>query len=263
MVRSRVTKALACLAAVSLTFSAQAREENLQDVPVAITAVNVEQLDASAIDELPTLRDIQSIAFAQPGESFTVRGLNSRVSLRNPIPNDTLIDGVRLSDMSIPDLERIEVLRGPQGTLYGRQDLPIKVGRNRDGVDLTNFTIPMDTAPGPIVLEFVPVGGNPYIHEANVYAFLNAWLDQDDLYSGQRAQFGYELAFGQGPGRITITINTAGPISYDKNGQPQQIRIDDRGNASVKGYIRALQGSPTGIPFAITPTFSNLALRKR
>lgn len=112
--------------------TAQKREENLQDVPISITAVSGEQLQHRSIDGLAGLNAIApNVMFREsPGAA-----LISRVSIRGSFPGQVAIygepsvglylNGVYLgksqgSVFDIVDIERVEVLRGPQGTLFGR-----------------------------------------------------------------------------------------------------------------------------------------------
>lgn len=112
--------------------TAQKREENLQSVPVAITA-----LDAGAIENL-ALTSVSDLNGAVPNlwivpqatspgnPSATIRGVNSNVALTNQDGGVAFyVDGVYIANnmgasLDVADIERVEVLRGPQGTLYGR-----------------------------------------------------------------------------------------------------------------------------------------------
>lgn len=109
--------------------TAQRRAERQVDVPIAITAVNTETLKAAGITTtaelgqvVPGLRLDLSGAFFQP----TVRGVGSAtagVGLTSNVA--TYIDGVYrpspfTTNFELGDLESIQVLKGPQGTLFGR-----------------------------------------------------------------------------------------------------------------------------------------------
>lgn len=107
--------------------TAQRREENLQDVPIAATAISGDQLNDKAVQRLADLQ------FAAPSVSITDQGLTQSVNLRGigiasgspAVANGVAqyIDGVFqppiLTASSFYDIASIEVLRGPQGTLVG------------------------------------------------------------------------------------------------------------------------------------------------
>jgi len=107
--------------------TAQRREENLQDVPIAATALSGDQLEGKAIQ---SLEDLQ---YAAPAVSITDQGLTQSVNLRGigiasgspAVANGvaTYIDGIFqppiVTSSSFYDIGSIEVLRGPQGTLVG------------------------------------------------------------------------------------------------------------------------------------------------
>lgn len=118
-----------------IVVTARRREERLLDVPVAVTALTGEQLEQrGALD----LTDIQSVS---PNTTLKdARGTNSTlaafirgVGQQDPVPGFEAGIGIYLDDvylnrpqaavLDIYDVERIEVLRGPQGTLYGRNTI--------------------------------------------------------------------------------------------------------------------------------------------
>ena len=112
-----------------IVVTANKRSERLQDVPIAIQAVTGAQL---AQNRIATTQDLQILSpslvynqlggFAQP----FLRGIGSDVSSPNVDPSvATYIDGAFLADSqstitNLLGVERIEVVSGPQGTLYGR-----------------------------------------------------------------------------------------------------------------------------------------------
>lgn len=109
--------------------TAQRRAENLQDVPIAITAVGSEALTSAGISETNTLTQaVPAVQFSRSGASglFFVRGVGTtNASIGDEGSNAFYVDGVYMPDLSstvtqFNNIERIEVLKGPQGTLFGR-----------------------------------------------------------------------------------------------------------------------------------------------
>ncbi len=113
--------------------TAQRRTENLQEVPIAITALNqqgIEDADLHNLDDIATR--VPSLTFSpfSPGQNIVaLRGASSNddgAGTDNSIA--VFVDDVYLGRVSninpeMFDLERIEVLRGPQGTLYGKNTI--------------------------------------------------------------------------------------------------------------------------------------------
>lgn len=109
--------------------TASKREESLQDVAMAVTAVTGDRLEYLQVD---TVEDLQSIVPSlSAGNDFAfakifIRGVGLNSSFAGVDPSvalhvDGAVNALSYSQLgSFFDLERVEVLRGPQGTLYGR-----------------------------------------------------------------------------------------------------------------------------------------------
>jgi iron complex outermembrane receptor protein len=112
--------------------TAQKREQSLQDVPIAVTAVSGASLQANRITNVVDLSAIAPGVTVRPSlgsssiPSFTIRGAVSYGVVPGSDKQVSMyIDGVYLSSprggiFDLPNVERIEILRGPQGTLFGR-----------------------------------------------------------------------------------------------------------------------------------------------
>ncbi|MFN8627242.1 MAG: OmpA family protein [Candidatus Binatia bacterium] len=118
-----------------ITVTAQKREENIQEVPISVTALTGEALSekgaTSVYDLTQSVPSLLVVASSNGASNFGM-------SLRGPTQNNpTLaqnskmglyVDGVYIAkllgnNLDLEDLERVEVLRGPQGTLFGRNTL--------------------------------------------------------------------------------------------------------------------------------------------
>ncbi len=113
-----------------IVVTAQRRAESLQAVPIAVTAFTAEALEAQQIDNASDLQlTLPNVTFTKgnfTGSSFTIRGVGdlcvgaSCDSATGIHVNGTPLLATRLFETEYFDLERVEVLRGPQGTLFGR-----------------------------------------------------------------------------------------------------------------------------------------------
>jgi len=118
-----------------IVVTARKREENLQDVPIAVTAISAETLQREGI------KDVQDIAAGDPSLGFDkgIAAYDTRIVIRGLSPTRgrpnvaTLVDGIDVSSESIGvaggsllinprlvDIARVEVVKGPQSALYGR-----------------------------------------------------------------------------------------------------------------------------------------------
>ncbi|WFL78433.1 TonB-dependent receptor [Altererythrobacter arenosus] len=124
--------AIGALNTIVVTGTKTQNAENVQDVPVAVTAFNAKSLEALKV------RDIQSLSYSAPNVSldqigtsrgqanFSIRGLGINSSIPSIDPTvGVFVDGVYLGlnagvVFDLFDLDSVEILRGPQGVLFGR-----------------------------------------------------------------------------------------------------------------------------------------------
>ncbi|MEM7762644.1 MAG: TonB-dependent receptor [Pseudomonadota bacterium] len=118
-----------------IVVTARRREESLTDVPISITAISREELNRIGIS------DLVAVGQAAPNVTLEVsRGTNTTLSAfirgvgqQDPVAgfeagigiyvDDVYLNRPQAAVLDIYDVERIEVLRGPQGTLYGRNTI--------------------------------------------------------------------------------------------------------------------------------------------
>ena len=126
------TSAAALMEEVVVTATKKASAENVQDIPVAVTAFGDAQLEALKV------RDLQSLTYSVPNvalddvgttkgiANFSIRGLGVNSSIPSIDPTvGVFVDGMYLGInagvvLDLFDLASVEVLRGPQGILFGR-----------------------------------------------------------------------------------------------------------------------------------------------
>lgn len=112
-----------------IVVTAQRKEENLQDVPIAVTALDADALARNDI------RDLSRVEVLTPGFSFGKSGSDARPAIRGVRTENVAVSGdpsigffvdnvyrsrTTMANEPFVDVARVEVQRGPQGTLYGR-----------------------------------------------------------------------------------------------------------------------------------------------
>lgn len=114
----------------TVTVTTQRREESLQSVPVTVTAFSGDEIELKGIDNVQSLiastPGISMDAFPKTAPRPFIRGIGSGNQSGGADPSSVaFVDGVYLGrgpmlSVDIFDVERVEVLKGPQGTLWGK-----------------------------------------------------------------------------------------------------------------------------------------------
>ena len=135
-----------------ITVTAQKREENISDVPVAVSVLGRQTIEgafASNLEELQAL--VPSVSFrtgnTTRNSALTVRGIGTiSFSVAAEPSVSTVVDNVVLGRSGqafgdLYDLERVEVLRGPQGTLFGKNASAgvVNITTRRPGDELEGY----------------------------------------------------------------------------------------------------------------------------
>ena len=201
-----------------IVVTAQRRSERLRDVPLSITAVTGKELAAAGItnirelgNTIPGLSFTTQGTFAQP----TIRGVQSAVSVTgSETPVAIYIDGFYQPNQvanifDLPDVARVEVLKGPQGTLFGR---------NATGGAISIYTRdPSFKASGDITLSdgLFGGGGSHGSNEFSAKGNLNVPLVADKLAMSVSAYYdkidGYLVddRTGRGTGKVESYLTRA------------------------------------------------------
>ena len=183
----------------TMVVTSQKREENIQDVPISVTALSDVQIEDARIKKLedlgfytPNMLSGSSGGRSEP--SPIIRGMYNRMSV-NPTVG-MYVDGVAYSraqayDLDLVDIERIEVLKGPQGTLFGRNTeagvinivtkKPGNIWEGKISADYGNYNTQdySFAVRGPLVQDTLSFGisGRRYLSDGY---FQNDYLGTDD-----------------------------------------------------------------------------------
>lgn len=116
-----------------IVVTAQKRAQNLQEVPIAISAIGSEKLEQLQIEDATDLSGLAPNVTAVQGTTslsaaiISIRGLTSGgvTDFSIDAANGVYLDGVYIArngaaGLEVAEIERVEILRGPQGTLFGR-----------------------------------------------------------------------------------------------------------------------------------------------
>ena len=191
-----------------IVVTAQRQSERLQDVPIAVSAFSSEALEAQQIKTPSDLQlTLPNVTFTKTnftGASFTIRGIGD-LCVGTTCDSATAIHlngdplfSTRLFETEFFDLERVEVLRGPQGTLFGRNAtsgvVNVITAKPKLGVfegsaeaEYGNY----DSMKGKAMVN-IPLGDTAALRVAGIYlnrdgytknTFLNTRIDDRDLYS--------------------------------------------------------------------------------
>lgn len=122
------TSAQSSPALEEIVVTSQKREQNLMDVPISVNAMAGEKIDETGITGIERMADyIPSLNMTQTGigTTISIRGISSGVNQGFEQSAAQFVDGVhfgraQLSRAPFLDIERVEVLRGPQSILFGK-----------------------------------------------------------------------------------------------------------------------------------------------
>ncbi len=250
--------------------TAAKRAENLQDVPISLSAITGDAISKSRVtqaDELvtkvPNLQLTSTVGDNTP--IFALRGVSmSDYSLNQASPVATYYDEVykgnfALLGVSMFDLERVEVLRGPQGTLYGKNT-------TGGAVNLISRTATLGETSGYLNFGYgnysridangainLPLGDKAALRVAGTYSKADGWFKnvlegEPDLASvseyGLRASLRVEPADGVD---FTLRASTSyqNPRNYGIYAQPEEVNRVGLGKREIAANVTARRKART------------------
>jgi iron complex outermembrane receptor protein len=169
-----------------IVVTANKAEENPNQIPGSITVLSAEKLRLSRTWHLDDLRGlVPNYQYANLGVSYqqiqSIRG----VSVFSETPSvSTYIDGVSALDISanglqMADIERIEVLRGPQGTLFGRSSMGgvIQIFTKKPSINPSGF---VEISLGNLGLERYSLGYKTHIIKNKLFIGINGMFEKQN-----------------------------------------------------------------------------------
>ena len=260
--------------------TATRRTVNAQDLPISITAISGDQLQQQGIEDIASLaQSVAGINYTDKGafggvngSTLIIRGLNSeqtagQLALASPVvpPVATYVDDTPLFfNLQLQDLDRVEILRGPQGTLYGSGSLGGTIRFVQNAPDPTAFD-----AQGEI-----GAGDTAHTHAGNeeAHGMLNIPL-APTLAIRLNAGYSYDAGFINQPNLYRLDSTGAPisavpgdvwspPVKYSEDGTNHNTaqnarfallwRPNDRFHAEFNYYYQQMQAG--GFPYAATQT---------
>ncbi|MGD2132163.1 MAG: TonB-dependent receptor [Maricaulaceae bacterium] len=208
-----------------IVVTATRREQNLQDVPLAITALDGEEMASQGIENYEDFaRNVAGLNIVQGGQQFsrfTIRGMQTTTATSSNGEQKlaaVYIDEVPISSFSVVtpnlrlvDIERVEVLRGPQGTLYGSGSLSgaVRVITNKPmlGEHDVRGSVDLGVRDGEMRQRYtgvvnMPIADNAAVRAVGYYRDEPGYLDNQDPQIG-RENFNGSEEWG---GRLALRV---------------------------------------------------------
>ena len=257
-----------------IVVTAQKKEQNLQDVPIAIAAFDSAALEAERLEGVEDIGKLVPGLYVTPnpadptGVRINIRGIGTfdpQVGQDSRIA--VYVDGVYLGKsqglaFDSPDLERVEILKGPQGTLYGRNSVA-------GAVNLISAQPEPGEWSGKVTAEYgrfdhfklsgvanIPVGENGALRLSGMVKDQNGWVENNGpgVDFGGASQYGFRAAFGVD---LTPEFNLVAAFDYNKVKAEPLFYQSIPGFANPGSFFAAAVGTSPGRQRQVTTSFTN------
>lgn len=241
--------------AETIIVTAQRSNQRLQDVPIAVSAFSSEALEKQQIKNTSDLQlTLPNVTFTKTNftsSSFTIRGIGDLCvgvtcdSATAIHLNDAPLFGTRIFEGEFYDLAQVEVLRGPQGTLFGRNATSGVVNFRTARPDLSGLAASVEAEYGNYNgikvkgMVNAPIGENVGVRLAGFYLnrdgytqnlFDNSRIDDRDMY-GVRGSIRLEPS-------ETTTIDLMGQYFHERDSRMRiQKQLCQRDPTGVMGCL--------------------------
>ena len=256
-----------------IVVTARRRAESAQTTPVAVTAIGGEQLEQLAVVRLSDMASlapsvkITSASGSANAPVIFIRGIGTITTAMYAEPSVGLyVDGVYMprptgNAFDIPDVERLEVLRGPQGTLFGRN--------TTGGAVLITTATPTDEASGKVAMGYgtnneVLVSGVIQTGEIGNTGFKakiagqihnrDGWVESPNLpksdWGGNEQGANFNIAVRGDIGKLTVDNR----LRYAKIDSFTSWETLGGTPAALAAYTAAAAANPASPPFIVSGT---------
>ena len=246
--------------------TAQKREESLQEAPLAITAFSAKQLELQGVNDLTDLRgSAPSLSIAPfAGDRGTpiifLRGMGTiTVQTTQDSAVGLYVDGVPLGratglSADIADVERVEILRGPQGTLYGKNatagainyitKAPINEFAFEQSLTIGNYSQVISKTSVDL-----PISDKLLTKFTYLYSDEEGWVDNDVILPNQTDYYEDKNNAGKVSIRFLPTSDLTVDYSYD-------ISDMEYGNSfyQITGHANVDRADSTAQNFGLNPS---------
>ncbi len=271
-----------------IVVTAQKRSESLQRVPVSVTVLTTSQLAATKLDTpsdfaalIPNLQVDTVNGDGSP--LFSLRGVSMfDYSLNQSSPVASYVDEVykgnlALFGVELYDLERVEVLRGPQGTLYGKNSTGGAINfitrkpsfDTEAGITLGVGNYSRQEAEGTLQGTVIP--GKLAVRAAFTYSKVHGFIE--NILPGHPDMQGVN----QYGARLSLLYKASDSLDltvrYSKSMQDPQNFVTIAGSIATSppygpgiggtGYFRTIDGTQTGVPLRLDQVAQNYTPRRR
>lgn len=244
-----------------IVVTAQKREERLQDVPLTVTVVSPAALDRQTISNVTDLQNTTpELNFVgQPSSGYSIRGSGTQTFTRSSENNVLLVvDGVVQGQLTPPtsslyDIERVEVLSGPQGLLFGKNasagvvNIVTVAPKLNDASAKARLTVGEDGYLTLNGLVNLPLGTKSALRLTGISDERNGELFNrfNNRRIGDRSTKGVRARFLTEPTE-RLTINVSGDYEKEKGGNTAWVaRIaPNTGPTSIGGRLAACGVTP-------------------
>jgi outer membrane receptor protein involved in Fe transport len=251
--------------------TATKREESLQKIPISVTAILGRDLeDRNAINFDDYARAVPGLSFTDLGdgrERISIRGVDSKIGQavvgyyfgETPIPDSSSVSAAKVAfDPEIVDINRVEVLRGPQGTVFGSGSMggtirviPNEPDATKDELSIKDILSSTAGANGPA--EVISGMLNIPLIEDRLALRMSTWASWDSGFIQRQAATSESLAANIATGAPLVFQPVASVPAGDVFGGRAALRFQVSDSVNLEAslysdqqYYRGFQDITTG-----------------